>query len=127
VPLRPPLCGHPHSFHHLALSLAAGLPYLGSFRNLHCNRETAAERATRQSPHDLVAAGVSSHSVNATLAGRLRSVSQPEAMRVPFAPSPPPPSPLDPSFGASPVRLGSFRNLHCGQEAGGGNPRYQFP
>ena len=81
-----------------------------------------AGRATRQSPHDPLPAGISAHSCNAKLAGRLRPVSHPEAILVPFAPFRPPQSPLDPSFGASPGHSGSFRNLHCGQEAGGRNP-----
>ena len=119
----PMSCGYPHSFPHLALHLAPGLSYVGSFRNLHCNQETAAECTTRKSSHDPVALGISGHSFHERSAVCVRLASHPEAMLVPFALSSSLPSPLDPVFSAPAYRLGSFRNLHFCQETGGACPR----
>ena len=124
VPFRPSPFRHPHSFPHLALHHAAGLSYLGSFRNLHCNRKTAAERATRQSLHQPASAGISGNSFNERF-GCTCPVGQPSGSGAcGIRALPLPPSPFLPSFGASSGGLGSFRNLHCGQETGG-VPRHE--
>jgi hypothetical protein len=73
----PSFC-HPHSFPHLGLRLTVGLSHLGSFRNLHCNQETASECTTGKSLQQPFAAGISDHSFNERLAVRIRLGSHPE-------------------------------------------------